>query len=172
MRPRSSKHTVKNPSNTTFSPIQQPPKTFPSRAPRGETKSSRPGGETKTMDMAAMAEAKARDSPLQQPPKPQAAPSVLTSVQEAVRRVRMGGDGADFLVVEWRQGAGTLGSQQQEQLEIKEVFFFRKYMQTGAGSRENDEEGEKQMKVFSFPSRGIPFLGICRMGRRPARLLF
>ena len=74
------------------------------------------------MDMAAMAEAKARDSPMSvQAPKPQAPPSVLTSVQEAVRRVRQGGDGADFLVVEWRQGAGTLGSQQHEQLEIKEV---------------------------------------------------
>ena len=84
-----------------------------------------------------MAEAKARDSPLQQPPKAApAAPSVLTSVQEAVRRVRNGGDGADFLVVEWRQGTGTLGSK-QEQLEIKEVrtgvvfclsvFVFRRH---------------------------------------------
>lgn len=73
------------------------------------------------MEMAAIAEAKARDSPTQKPPQPEVAPAVLTSVQEAVRRVRMGGDGADFLVVEWRQGPSTLGSKPQEQLEIKEV---------------------------------------------------
>lgn len=105
------------------------PQTF-SGAPRcGEAKSRAAGGEAKAvMDRAAMAEAKARDSPPQQPPTPPGASSVLTSVQEAVRRVRMGGDGADFLVVEWRQRPGTLGSkkqqqqqQQEERLEIKEV---------------------------------------------------
>lgn len=73
------------------------------------------------MDMAALAEAKARDSPLQQQP-PTPASSVLTSVQEAVRRVRMGGDGADFVVVEWRQhGTASLGSKPKEQLEIKQA---------------------------------------------------
>lgn len=123
-------HTFVHPSP----PPKKKKKLFTSRAPRGETKSSRTGAETKSMDMTAMAEAKARDSPMRLPaPKPQAAaaaagaPSaVLTSVQEAVRRVRQGGDGADFLVVEWRQGGGgALGSQQQEQLEIKEVCFVR-----------------------------------------------
>lgn len=71
-----------------------------------------------------LAEAKARDSPLQHQPPTPATSSVLTSVQEAVRRVRMGGDGADFVVVEWRQQGGPAeegGSKQKEQLEIKEV---------------------------------------------------
>lgn len=71
-----------------------------------------------------LAEAKARDSPLQNQPPTPATSSVLTSVQEAVRRVRMGGDGADFVVVEWRQQGAPVaggGSKQKEQLEIKEV---------------------------------------------------
>ncbi|CAN0103157.1 unnamed protein product [Ectocarpus fasciculatus] len=77
-------------------------------------------GEAKAMDV--VADPKSRDSPQQQRATQAAtAPSVLTSVQEAVRRVRNGGDGADFLVVEWRQGGTTTaGARQQEQLEIKE----------------------------------------------------
>ena len=65
------------------------------------------GGETKATD----GEAKTKDSPHR---------GMLTTVQEAVQRVRMGGDGADFVVVEWRQSA-TVGAKGQEQLEIKEV---------------------------------------------------
>ncbi|CAM9132815.1 unnamed protein product [Hapterophycus canaliculatus] len=79
------------------------------------------GGETKAMED--LAEAKARDSPIQHQPPTPATSSVLTSVQEAVRRVRMGGDGADFVVVEWRQQGAPAegGSKQKEQLEIKEI---------------------------------------------------
>lgn len=47
--------------------------------------------------------------------------SVLTTVQEAVERVRNGGDGADYLVVEWRKRSKA-GHAPEEQVEIKEVI--------------------------------------------------
>jgi len=47
--------------------------------------------------------------------------SVLTTVQEAVERVRNGGDGADYLVVEWRKHSKA-GHAPEEQVEIKEVI--------------------------------------------------
>lgn len=67
------------------------------------------GGETKARD----GETKTKDALNE---------AVLTSVQEAVQRVRMGGDGADFVVVEWRQGT-AVGATGRKQLEIKEVSY-------------------------------------------------
>ena len=65
------------------------------------------GGETKARD----GETKTKDAPNG---------AVLTPVQEAVQRVRMGGGGADFVVVEWRNGT-AVGATGRNQLEIKEV---------------------------------------------------
>lgn len=89
----------------------------------GSTGGVKASGEGEAKAIGVVAEPKSKDSPQQQrTTQAVTAPSVLISVQEAVRRVRNGGDGADFLVVEWRQGGTTsTGAGQQEQLEIKEV---------------------------------------------------
>ncbi|CAM9761278.1 unnamed protein product [Ectocarpus sp. 8 AP-2014] len=88
----------------------------------GSTGGAKTGGEGEAKTMDVVAGPKSKDSPQQQRTTQAAtAPTVLTSVQEAVRRVRNGDDGADFLVVEWRRGGTTTtGVPQQEQLEIKE----------------------------------------------------
>ncbi|CAN0502433.1 unnamed protein product, partial [Ectocarpus sp. 12 AP-2014] len=88
----------------------------------GSTGGAKTSGEGEAKAMGVVGEPKSRDSPQQQRTTQAAnAPAVLTSVQEAVRRVRNGGDGADFVVVEWRQGVTTTtGVPQQEQLEINE----------------------------------------------------
>ena len=55
---------------------------------------------------------------------------VLTTVQEAVERVKRGGEGADYLVVEWTR-QGKIGEPLPDELKIKEVMAIPEGLDRG-----------------------------------------